>query len=315
MKTQHKHLVINKHNSLTDAQTGHLSLGAEKVLNLLYFLWIENKKEVFQIKIADLKKMLNMTTEDYIERIISYLEELTYPMAIRNFETSNGKIEYHRSAFIKELNIWKENRRYIDIEISSKIAEELEKKVGFTPLKIDLCNKFRSKYGYRIYQIYKRYEMLPNKEIKDVGYILFDLNTLNEKFGTSYKTKSEMLRQLNSGIKEVFKITGEEIFISWHEDIKKFSFSWKRDKLNLEQLWQHDRKMFIEYVRTHYINQEFCEVRLVEKNMVCLISVNIEGKLYDMYGRTSFNSTESDKIWKYFFNNQDKMKCLNINRN
>jgi len=79
--------------------------------------------------------------------------------------------------------------------------------MGYTPLDLEICNKFKTKYGLKIYEMYKRYYSLPNREGKGVGKIAKSIDELNQMLGTDYKTPSEMKRGLNRGIKEIEKIT------------------------------------------------------------------------------------------------------------
>jgi len=310
LKKKLSNIVIKKHNSLTDAKTGHLSLGAEKILNILYHLWREKEENFFSIELSHLRKLLNMSSEDYIKRITSYLEELTVQISIRDFEYKGEKLKYHRSAFIKEMNRLESSKHIIHIEISDVIVTALEKRVGFTPLDIDICNKFRTKYGYRIYQIYKRYETLPNTKFNDLSYRSYTIDELNEKFGTEFKTKSEMLRSINRGINEVKKNTDVEILVKWYDDSKKFYLSWNKPLASTEEPydWRNNKKMFLEHIRKNYINQDFGLFKFGGQE--CLISVNPSGKIYDKYKIQTFNSSQSNKIWDFFFRKQDLIKCL-----
>ena len=49
--------------------------------------------------------------------------------------------------------------------------EALKQKAGYTPIELEICNKFRTKYCLKIYEMYLCYYSLPNKEGKGVGKI------------------------------------------------------------------------------------------------------------------------------------------------
>jgi len=112
---------------------------------------------------------------------------------------------------------------------------------GYTILDIKTCNKFKTKYGLKLYEMYLRYYHLPNREEKGVGKITKTLYELNSMFGTNYKhpskllnmkiTKSKTIAPINRGIAEIEKITGESINCFYHKEQKKFIFSWhQREK-------------------------------------------------------------------------------------
>jgi hypothetical protein len=74
--------------------------------------------------------------------------------------------------------------------------------------------------------MYKRYYSLPNHEGKGVGKIAKSIDDLNQIFGSSYKTPSEIKRGIDRGVKEIEKITGEMISCFYHKAEKKFIFGW-----------------------------------------------------------------------------------------
>jgi len=106
------------------------------------------------------------------------------------------------------------------------MVEALKQKNGYTAMDIEVCNKFKTKYGLKIYEMYLRYYRLPNREGKEVGMIKKDIDYLNKIFGTTYKTPSEMKRGIDRGINEIEKITGELISSFYHKAEKKFIFGW-----------------------------------------------------------------------------------------
>lgn len=299
-------LVIDKHNGLTDAITGNVSLSADKLINVIYHFWQESGSNIFEVELIELKRKLNMSSEDYVARITSALEELTLPISLRDFDYEGKTLKYHRSAFIKELNIWKDRKKYIQIEISPVIIKAFEQKNGFTALDINVCNQFRTKYGLHTYYIFKRYERLPNKLFPNKGYVLFSLDDLNNRFGSSFKTKSEMKRSIERGIKEIKKITGVDITVLWQPMYKKFSFSW--NKVADKQLWRTDFRKFISHMRKNYVNIHLLTANV--NNKVTLISIAPNGHIYDLKHQNTIDAKTSQRIWDYMFNNQNKIEVF-----
>lgn len=226
---------INKHNSLTDAKTGKLTLRGDKMINALYLLY-KRDGENLKIPITDLKDLLELKGGNYGEDIKSRLKELRdYSIEFRNVKLSNGDYNYYVDSFIQSFGIEKESINICQIKISSNFVKAFKEKMGYTPLDLEICNQFKTKYGLKLYEMYMRYYSLPNREGKGVGKVSKTLEELNSMFGTKYKHSSKFLNKkdttkslapINRGLNEIEKITGEFINCFYNKVEKKFIFSW-----------------------------------------------------------------------------------------
>jgi len=217
---------IKKHNSLTDAKTGRLSLRSDKLINALYLLY-EKDGENIQIAITELKELLDLKGGDYGEDIESRLQELRdHSIKFRNVKLSHGNYNYYVDSFIQSFGIEREKQNYCKIRISESFIEAFKQKMGYTPIDLEICNKFKTKYGLKLYEMYLRYYSLPNKEGEGVGTIAKTINDLNEMFGTSYQTPSEIKRGIDRGLNEIEKITDEFINVFYHKGKRAFIFAW-----------------------------------------------------------------------------------------
>ena len=217
---------IKKHNSLTDAKTGRLSLRSDKLINALYLLY-EKDGENIQIAITELKELLDLKGGDYGEDIESRLQELRdHSIKFRNVKLSHGNYNYYVDSFIQSFGIEREKQNYCKIRISESFIEAFKQKMGYTPIDLEICNKFKTKYGLKLYEMYLRYYSLPNKEGEGVGTIARTINDLNEMFGTSYQTPSEIKRGIDRGLNEIEKITDEFINVFYHKGKRAFIFAW-----------------------------------------------------------------------------------------
>jgi hypothetical protein len=218
---------INKHNTLTDGyipNTGKAIL-PDKLLNCLYWKFQDDGSN-FVMSMLEIRYMLGLKSikDDY--RIWDSIKILQKPLQIRDF-TFNGKgIKRISAPFLSEVIEWKDNRKYLNFKVNEIILEALKQKAGYTPIEIDICNQFKTKYGLKLYEMYLRYYSLPNREGKGVGKISKDMDELNKIFGTTYKSPSDMKRGLNRGIKEIEKITKETIDCFYNKIEKKFIFAW-----------------------------------------------------------------------------------------
>ena len=218
---------INKHNTLTDGyipNTGKAIL-PDKLLNCLYWKFQDDGSN-FVMSMLEIRYMLGLKSikDDY--RIWDSIKILQKPLQIRDFTFKGKGIKRISAPFLSEVIEWKDNRKYLNFKVNEIILEALKQKAGYTPIEIDICNQFKTKYGLKLYEMYLRYYSLPNREGKGVGKISKDMDELNKIFGTTYKSPSDMKRGLNRGIKEIEKITKETIGCFYNKIEKKFIFAW-----------------------------------------------------------------------------------------
>jgi len=218
---------INKHNTLTDGyipKTGKAIL-PDKLLNSLYWKF-EEKGNDFILSMTEIRDILGLKSikDDY--RIWDAIRMLQEPLQIRDFTFKGKGVKRVSASFLSEVVEWKENKKYLNFKVSEIIIEALKQKAGYTPIELNICNQFKTKYGLKLYEMYLRYYSLPNREGKGVGKISKELNELNNIFSTTYKAPSDMKRGLDRGINEIEKITGELISCFYHKAEKKFIFGW-----------------------------------------------------------------------------------------
>jgi hypothetical protein len=232
-----KILSIDKHNALTDGfilKTGKAIL-PDKLLNALYWKYEQSGTE-FEISMSELRLLLDLKNSKDDERIYSALHQLSIPMQIRNFVHKDKNIIWALVSFINEATRRKETQNYISITISEKMISVLKQKQGYTILDIKTCNRFKTKYGLKLYEMYLRYYHLPNREGKGIGKISKSLEELNNMFGTNYKHPSKLLNMkitptktiapINRGLNEIEKITKETIGCFYNKIERKFIFAW-----------------------------------------------------------------------------------------
>ena len=220
---------IKKHNSLTDGyipKTGKAVL-PDKLLNALYWKY-EQEGEKFKISMAELRGLLSLKSIKDDARIIEALKALRTTVTIRDFSYKGREVEMIIGSFLTSATIWKDNQKYIEIKLDDMIIEALKQKAGYTPLELDTCNQFRTKYGLKLYEMFIRYYRLPNRQGSGVGTVSKTLDELNQIFDTHFKHASQMLRSIDRGLKEIKKIAGEDVFVYYNKPLKSFVFSWEQ---------------------------------------------------------------------------------------
>jgi len=277
---------IKKHNSLTDAKTGRLSLRSDKLINALYLLY-EKDGENIEIAITQLKELLNLKGGDYGKDIELRLQELRdHSIKFRNVKLSHGDYLYFVDSFIQSFGIERGSQNFCKIKISESFIEAFSQKMGYTPINLEICNQFKTKYGLKLYEMYLRYYSLPNKEGEGVGTISRTINDLNEMFGTAYTTPSEIKRGIGRGLKEIEKITGEFINSFYHKSQKKFVFSWhQKEKYPKLRIPYNHIDILIDWYLHH--NEEKLKIQSLAKykNSLKKIILNDEFKELDKYYR------------------------------
>jgi len=238
--------IIKKHNSLTD---GYIPKTPKRVLpdrllNALYYKF-EQEGERFSLSLSELKRLLGIPKEKNDQRIYEAIAILQSPIQIRDFHYKGKKIQWFSAPFLCRAIRYKEKHNEIEFTIEPIIVEVIKQRGGYTPLNIDVCNRFKTKFGLKLYEMYQRYSSLPNNyegiSTKNAGIVYKSLDELNKLFGTNYKAPSKLLAvketktkpPINRGLEEIEKVTGEKIFCFYDKDKKCFVFSWCRDLQNL----------------------------------------------------------------------------------
>ncbi len=301
-----KELITNKSNTLTEAKTGKLRLFDDKIINILYYLIENSEDDILKLNLLDVKKLLNIKTNDYIERILQSLERLDNTTILLRDITYQGRaIEWVSSSIIKEMILYKDSRSNVEIEISRRIIEGLKQKSNFTPLDINICNNFTSKYGLKIYELFKRYENFTTNhhlfQRDSESCFIMSIDDAIERFGVTYKYPSKWKEAFNRGINEIKEITSKDINILYIKNEKSFIFYWKRDDVNISL------KMFKKNIRKNYINLPIIHEYTQRDSKKVLLSVNPTGKLYNKLDTNSISYENSKKLWDYLFKNQSKI--------
>jgi len=158
---------INKHNTLTDGyipKTGKAIL-PDKLLNSLYWKF-EEKGNNFILSMTEIREILGLKSikDDY--RIWDAIRILQEPLQIRDFTFKGKGVKRVSAPFLSEVIEWKENKKYLNFKVNEIILEALKQKAGYTPIELNICNQFKTKYGLKLYEMYLRYYSLPNREGK-----------------------------------------------------------------------------------------------------------------------------------------------------
>lgn len=230
-------IAIKKHNSITDGLT-NFSLPAEKLLNALYHTWEEEDYEhkKMTIPIADLKALIGYDSNND-EALFAYLDELTFSQRWRNFEHKGRGVKYHSGPFMS-YTMWKDTQNHIDFYIDPIVVSAIKEKAGYTPLELQIVEKFRTKTGYKLYQLWRRYYTLPNHEAPlplpedsayaEKGVFKKGIDELNTYLGMNYSHASQLARTVQRGLDEIEKISGEKILLTVDKRTKDFQFKWIR---------------------------------------------------------------------------------------
>ena len=310
-------LLVHKNNALTDGNIPDRKLVANKLVNALYYKY-EQEGDTFKIAINDLAALLGMTSNSgkTKQMIADGIKILQQPIELRNFEYKGRGIKWLSAPFLSEATIYTDDKNYIEIKLSDKLLQGLKQKKHYTTIDLSISNKFKTKYGLVIYEMYLRYKNAKKEETpENVTYQMFSLEDLNSKFGTNYKYNSQMERSINRGLKEIEAITGTKIAVKWQENYDKFGFFWKREKET--QKFMTDELAFIKYIRTQYFNEFLLEIenyRTKKYTGKIALKCTEEGYLIDMLGNVKFGKAEAKQLWNYLFTHQNQIMALKQKR-
>ena len=312
-------LTLKKHNSLTDAKT-EMSLPAEKLLNAIYHTWQEKGVDTFTVAIADLKELVGMQSDGNNQYLYDCLEELRKGFRLRNFDYKGRQVKYISGSLLSNIVVWKDNQNFADLTINPIIVEALKQKAGYTPIELNIAERFKTIYGYKIWQMWRRYFYLPNKEHSRLGTFTLTLDELNEKLNSNFKFFSKAEEAVLRGVKEINSVMQKldiqeelRLTIPSKEDLqatkedKHFRFHWSRKAPYLQS-----EPIFIEYIRTHFVNEK------ILKDNKGIISVTKDGKLYyiDLVNQPLLDSKTATKTWKHLYQlaSEDKLLVLKQQR-
>jgi len=235
---KNKHFqILRKNNMITDSKNGELSLTALKLQDIVLGLYQDSGATSMKVELAYLRRRLKLTkNNNYVDRIKVALAELKLPIELRDFtEQSSGKeIKWQIASFLGKVRVYKDTQHVVDIEIDTSFVEYMVEKAGYTELIIEHSVECRTKYAYKLYEMYLRYYGLPNRVDKEIGIIRKNLPYMNEKFGTTHSHPSKMMEGINRGIKEVKTRFNVDIFCFYDKIEKQFVFSWAKDLKKIE---------------------------------------------------------------------------------
>lgn len=305
--------IIKKNNILTDSRLPDSAVLTQKLVNVIYANY-ENKGVEFKIHIKDLCHQLNISNQTRNhDRIKDSLAILKQPIELRNFLDKEGrKVKWYLGSFLDKAKIFDDTMDYVNIRLDEDLIEGMKQYQKYTQIDIETSNKFKTKYGLVIWEMYLRYKNQQREKVpNEVTYQMFSLEELNKKFGTNYKYNSDIMKCINRGLKEIEQITEKKIAVKWQKDLNEFGFFWKKE---IEKpKYQTDEREFIRYIRTQYVNELLLEIdNYKNENFegTVAIACSEKGRIYDMYQQTSFNQKHSKQIWNYLFLNQNRITIL-----
>ena len=318
--------VIKKHNSLTDGyiEKDSKEVLPDKIVNILYWHY-EQKGEKFAIKLIELRKLLgldrNGRNDNRIYKALYILKQNVF--VLRDFSYRGREIKMSIVNFLNDVTIYKDNENVIEIEISSKMIEYLKQEAGYTPIELEYNKEFKTKFGLKIYEMYKRYYTLPNKEGFGIGKVEKSLEELNKMFGTnytkvydiwnkSYPHASKTAKGINRGIEEIQKITGIYIHCFYNKDKKKFIFSWSNNDIYPNKICKIPKKSVKQFANWYvlYKIKDKNNPKAYVKEIIKKIENNTFGDLdryYIEYLKAhGKNNEEIKKCWNKYIK---KWKC------
>ncbi len=309
--------IINKNNILTDSKLPDSAVLTQKLVNVLYSNY-ETQGAEFTIHLKDLCKQLDISNQTRNHtRIKDSLRILKQPIELRNFNDKKGrKLKWYLGSFLDKAKLFEDSMDYVTIRLDEDLIEGMKQHQQYTKIDIETSNKFKTKYGIVIWEIYLRYKNAKRDGVPtEVTYQDFSLDELNGKFGTDYKYISQMERSIKRGLQEIQKITDKDIAVNWIDTDKKFRFMWEREKET--ERFMTDELAFIKYIRTQYFNEFLLEIenyRTKKYTGKIALKCTEEGYLIDMLGNVKFGKAEAKQLWNYLFTHQNQIMALKQKR-
>lgn len=306
-------ILIKKNNVLTDGNIPDRMILTNKLVNALYYKY-EEEGAKFTISIPDLLRLLDLspTSGNNKIKLKDSIKILQQPIELRNFEYKGRGVKWLSTPFLSKAIIFGDRKTEIDFLLDDMLIHGLKQIEHYTEIDLAISNKFKSKYGIVIWEMYLRYKNQQRDKVpNEITYQMFSREELNRKFGTKYKHNSQILRSIERGLKEIERITDVKIAVKYQKDLQKFGFFWKKEKELIT--FQTDEKSFIKHIRNQHINELLLEIDKYKTDGFegkIALACSEKGRLYDMYQKIKFNATQSNQLWEYLFKHQHKITAL-----
>lgn len=309
-------------NSFIDSAMHKSNLGTLKTIyyiaTVLHKFDHSKPLDTIQINLKEMLKYTEMTALD-IRNNLRGMQETSI-----SFIDEKKDIEEYINLLPRIEFKWGKN--IVEIDLYSKIAKLIIDAVGrysFIDTKqlMRLKNKFALKILPILYKISQYDEFVPKRAV-------YELEDLNNLFGTKYKNLYEIERKILIPAKEELDAESDLSFIY---EVNFGNFGQGRPKaLNIAiDLIQNnstdkkttansndylkDKRSFVAYIRKNFINKDLMIGTEKTSNKQMLISVDNKGKLYDKYG-TNFDAKQSNAIWSMLYDlaKDNKLNYLEI---
>lgn len=292
--------ILRKNNAVTDAKNGDLSALAMKLQDIILHEYQNTKQRKIKLELSYLRKRLKLqNSNNYVSRIQLALSELKMPVLLRDFKSKDEKreVNWALSSFLGDIVSYKDTCYVVEMEIPELFLEYVVEKAGYTDINLEVSVIFKTKYGYKMYELYLRYRNLPNRIDKNMGIIKLSMEALNEKFGTKHQYPAKMMLALERGLNDLEQITGVFMNCIYDPVEKKFVFAWEREPNDKSSkcIVPYDRvdeviNWIIMYSKAKITDKEHYSRKLrdlIFKGEFEGIEENYRGLLYNRYGMSS----------------------------
>jgi len=255
-------------------------------------------KELNTIDI-DMKKMFEYTkiTSREIKNNLRAMQET----AIAFIDEKNDEEEY--IVLIPKINIFY-GQNLVKVDLYSKIAKLIvEVKNSYTYIDTKVLMSLKSKHSIRILPLLEKIRGYSSHIAKRKT---MSLDTLNQFFGTKYKRITDIERKILKPAKEELD---SRPLISFVYQVQMESFGRGRpratsvviDVVVRPEYYLSSRRIFIEFMRKDYINQDI--LKSIDKNShnSIVISISKYGKLYDKNSGNTFDAKRANEIWDMLY--------------
>jgi len=153
----------------------------------------------------------------------------------------------------------------------------------------------------------KSYEVYSHFKIKVINQAVEDINKHTDLW-VSFKDFREG-RSVNRIVFSIGKKIEEKTLIQQPKKTKKTANS---DENDSKKVFLKDRRSFIAYIRSNYVNADLLEIKDKNTQKELLISVSPQGKIYSKRDVTNLSSQRSNEIWDglYDLAKKGKLKIL-----
>ena len=294
--------------------TRHQRVSFTAMIKIAYDALSINKDVItFTYSTNDFFKMIGITEERKQAHLFSNMDEwgrtsgdysleetlkklINKSINFKHKDSNTGEYQVEGIALISYFKLTKDE---ITFRFDEWVREKIPAVNNLYIMKMPIISSFKSGYSVTLFeQIEQRRDFRKWQVSVEALRLIFGIDEKKYvKFSDFRKRIIEVsIKEINTNSKYSLAVE----YIKKGRSIDKVIFTWYINKTSLEE--------FKSFIRKHFIDTALVDSFIGEdKSAKHLVSVSKDGKLYNKKSTHSYSTEDAKRIWKWLYDNQDKL--------